>query len=417
MLKQRLIDNYLHQPLARKAAIICTAICLGTAIILLIANAGTDRRLIQHSSQLLGDSLTRQLALEASNPLVQGDKLSLQSLLNKLVESPLIIHGVIFDASNQAIVEAGPQQSQGQSLSAQVTFQDSIAGYVVVTMDTSPLQAIAATHSRQLLLLALLLCTAGYGLSLLAGNYLSAILNDLRVIAGTSSRPRGAHSQTRYPGSDELQQLARQIIAGPTPPLPTSTAPATAPGCAAVIIRLSDIDALMEQQTPSKQRLLATLERQIAMVCQLYNGRISAFGHDGICLLFAADNQENSYPFKALCSALLLLEWLQSSQWNLAAGMAYDPELVCSEDNSSLQQQLQRQQLLQTAAALATTDQQLLIPEALCQHDSIVSRVLAKPLDNSPEADCSVVRIEQLAAPYSALLGKQLSSLKAQLDC
>ena len=100
MLKNRLVEKFQTLSIPSKAALTASCCCLLTALIIIIANHYETKDLISQSGQLHGESLVRQLARDARNPLVQSDKLSLQAILNRLVESPVIIRGTIYDLEN-----------------------------------------------------------------------------------------------------------------------------------------------------------------------------------------------------------------------------------------------------------------------------------------------------------------------------
>lgn len=416
MVKQRITEHFLQLPLARKAALICAVICATSALLLIMANYQGGRELIRHSSQLFGDSLARQLAVEASNPLVQSDRLSLQSLLNKLIESPLVVHGVIYDVGNRPLVEAGNATFQGQSLSASITFQDSIAGYAVITLDTSPLQQRASALGWRLLLLALLLSAGGYAVSWWPARYVSAALNDLAVIAAMPAHKRHPNTRINYSGHDELQHLARQLLTGPGQHAAPS--PAASPGATVVAIRLDNLAALQQANSePQWRDWLQTLQRQLTMIGQLYGGQLIINRSDSFCLVFSADDREHNDPFKALCSGHLLMQWQQAGPLVLAAGLIQQMPSTDQRHNNDLSQQLAAQSLFEQARALACCEGRLVLADSLYQHASIHGRVIVSPLPESAEVpESSGHQLDTLKAPYDGLLAHQLESLQTQLN-
>jgi uncharacterized membrane protein affecting hemolysin expression len=417
MLKQRLTNALLQLPLAQKAALLSSALCFCASVILILASLQSDRQLILHSSQLLGDSLARQLASDASNPLVKGDKLSLQALLNKLIKSPLIASGAIYDVANRPLAAAGRATDDGQSLSASITFQDSIAGYAVITLDTAPLQQHASTLGWQLVLLALLLSGLCYVLSLLPARYLSNFINDLAAIASVADSKRKRNTRISYQGQDELQQLAKQLISGPAAATPIQTDKPHSQGRAVLAFRIVNLAELQQQQTaPALQQLLIDFEQRLKLISQLYNGVLSIHSSDSLCLSFDAMDEEHSYPFRALCCGYLIMQWQPQLALLLRAGLAMDSELDSS--NSSLQQQLQAQALAARALAVATTDQQLLAEPQIYQHSSVKPRLSAKLGSDQQDGtdDNSGPRlIDTLTPSYQSVLQQQLSSLQAKL--
>jgi uncharacterized membrane protein affecting hemolysin expression len=422
MLKQRLINILLQLPLAQKAALLSSTLCFCASIILILASFQSDRQLILHSSQLLGDSLARQLASDASNPLVQGDKLSLQSLLNKIIKSPIIVSGAIYDVANRPLAAAGREPEDGQSLSASITFQDSIAGYAVITLDTTPLQQYASALGWQLVLLALLLSGLCYVLSLQPARYVSRLINDLAAIASLPAGKRSRNTRISYQGHDELQQLAKQLIAEPAAILaPNPPGKLRSQGRAVLAFHIVNLAELQQQHTtPELQQLFLDFEQRLKLISQLYNGVLSTHSSDSLCLSFDAIDDEDSYPFRALCCGYLMLQWQPQLPLLLRAGLALDNELDHG-NSSSLQQQLQTQTVIARALAVATLDQQLVAEQQLYQHSSVKPRLSCsannkQPPDNGATSTDGSRVIDALTPPYQTVLQQQLNSLQTKLQ-
>jgi uncharacterized membrane protein affecting hemolysin expression len=428
MLKLRLINKFLHLPLAQKAALLCSVLCLCSSIIIILASFQNNRQLIQQSSELFGDSLIKQFAIDASNPLVQGDKLSLQSLLEKMVKSPLIMSGTIYDVANRPLAEAGTEQAKGQSISASITFQDSIAGYAVITLDTKPLEKHSGLLGWELLLLALLLSALAYVLSLLPTRYISTIINDLSAIASIPAAKRSPNTQIQYPGNDEIKTLAKQLINGPNHAGDQNidqgfhdSRPSI--GCAVVSFNLVNIEQLRGQLSPVElQQLLASIGRQLSMISQLYGGEISTNSSSNLSISFKAarDQEQDNYPFRALCSGYLMMLWQQHQPVEvlLQAGLAMDSQLLTVSNTSDINHQLQAQALIEQASSLACLDHQLVVESQLCQHQSVNSCVLttAIKLPEQEHNSAEAMVVEELSANYEKVLRQQLNALQAELN-
>ena len=415
-LKNQLISQFLQLPIARKAGLISAACSFFAAVVLILAGHQGDRQLIQHSSQLFGESLVQQLARDASNPLVQGDKLSLQSILNKLVESPIVLKGAIYDVANRPIAEAGQQQKDGQTLSASITFQDSIAGYALITIDATPLQQQAQQLGWQLVLLALLLAAVSYFLSFLPARFASSILKDLQVIASSPNQQKG-HRQIAYRGEDELKQLAQIIISGPAINHTKATSQAapknlTHSGQSLLVIKLDNLETLREQRSEQLvAKHLSVFKQQLEMICNLYEGEISIIRSDSFCIRFTANDDQDNYPFRALCCGYLMMQWARQEQMlTLRAGLSQQQH-TASSNLSTLNQQLAEQGLIEQALDLALADQELIVDASTYQHASVHTRVQTRPLHEAQEQN-DIMVIEQLAEPYQTLLKGQLESLK-----
>ncbi len=410
MIKRRLLPFFLQLPIARKIALV-TALCsLLAAISLITASYQGTRQLIQHSSELFGLSLVEQLARDASNPLVKNDKLSLQALLHKLIQSPLVVRVAIYNVENQPVAEAGQQNIDGRALSASITFQDSIAGYAVLTLNTSTLQHQAFKLAWQLVFLALLLAMLAYFISLLPARYFSTALEDLRVLASTPPARRKANTQIGYAGKDELRALADTLIAGGSPTDSHHQSPGSNNG-ALLFIQIHNlmIDSEQAQAVESLTASLQSMQQQLAMICKLYDGELNIERQQGFSLRFSDKDNENSYPFRAICAGQLMMEW----QINQQSSLRFSAGLVLNQSNrEALAQDWQRafihQQTINKAVRLAEQGDGLCVSTEVYQHSSVHSRVLAEELQ--PQ----IFRIDGLTTRYSELLDHQLKALQAQ---
>ncbi|MGK0499380.1 MAG: putative membrane protein affecting hemolysin expression [Oceanicoccus sp.] len=419
LFKQHILDKFLGLTLANKAAFTCATLSLLTSTILVIASLQTDRQLIRQSAELFGDSIVKQLARDASNPLVQGDKLSLQSLLNKLVESPIVLRSSIYDLENNSIAAAGVRNSKGLSLSASITFQDSIAGYAVITLDSTPLQQQASAYTRQLALLALLLAAACFVLGRIPGQFFGALLMDLAAICGIEKPQQRANSRINYRGRDELQYLAKQLIKGPAQ---QAEQRAKQPKHRAIlVVKVSNI-ADLQQRFNSAQgnQLLQNLQQRLQLICKLYEGQLDVYSSDSFCLQFYAgdnsDSQNNNtgktqqstedHPFRAICAGLLIKEWAQSMPIRLASGLSLFTDKR-GDDHNDLARKLALQIAIENSASLASDSNQLQAASTVGDHHSIKQRI-----EYRPQAEASEIIIDRLLAPYSTLLNRQLQALQ-----
>ncbi len=409
-----LISQFLHLPIARKIAWVCATGSLMACLILILASHQGDRQLIERSSQLFGDSLAQQLARDASNPLVQGDKLSLQSILNKLVASPIVLRGAIYDVENRPIAEAGQQQAEGQSLSASITFQDSIAGYAVITLDASPLLQQANNTRWQLVLLAILLAACCYLSALFPARTFSAVLMDLAELIRTPKSQRTPNRQIAYPGKDELQQLASIILSLPPPPEPSKTPPSSVLSPAILMIELVNLKTLQDDQSPQQlSKILANFKQQLEMICRLYEGELSVSRSNSFCIHFNPADDESNYPFRALCSGYLITHWMKGQTLlTVRVGLALDP--LSGKHSSEIDRALAQQATTEQALEIAI-EGKLVINSTIYNHASVGNRVLSS-ITNAEAVVTSSRIVETLLEPYGALLERQLETLKAQIN-
>lgn len=398
-------DKFLALPLAQKAAALAALFSVIATLVLILASHQGLGQLIHQSSELFGESLVQQLSRDASSPLVQGDKLSLQSLLNEFVESPLVAHGTIYDVENRPIAEAGKPMN-GQDLSASITFQDSIAGYAVVTFDTRQLQRRALSQSWQQVALALLLAALVYVLALYPGRQLSAIVNDLILIAGTPTKRRRANTQVAYHGDDELRELARVLLSGPV----ESSSLTPNRDYALLVIDITNLPSL--QVNLGQQALahaLQSLQRQLKTICRLYDGELEASRSHCFSACFCANDDDSNYPFRALCSAFLIEQSLADGE------LPFDiRQAVVTNDStlSKLEPVTGKQRTIEQGLLLASAlSDGIAVSERVYQHRSVEHRVQAIPLDNSLTAD-GTVRVSSLDSTYQQLLDRQFHTLR-----
>jgi uncharacterized membrane protein affecting hemolysin expression len=407
-------NTLLRLPIAQKIAFAVAILSLLTAAIIITTNFWGERQLIQQSSELFGNSLIQQLANEASNPLVQNDHLSLQSLLKELVASPIVLGAVIYDIENNAAAEAG-EIRRGRSISASITFQDSIAGYVVITIDTTPLQQKINRNTQQLIALAILLAMLCYVFSLIIARYMSSALNDLRVIAATTPSKRHNNSGIAYQGDDEIQQLAQQIINGPNPYHSEQAEVTTKHSEQAILILTTKVNnqtqTLNSESSKDLNHFTASLvhaQKQLKTICKLYDGDIQINRSGGLCISFRAKSEGDNFLFRALCTGLLSINYLaQQNISQLSASLVTQPEAISYHSfEGKFEHLLEQQRLIDHAFELANVGQHLVMDRSLYYHHAIKDKVKIKSQEHH-----NMVVVEALQEPYNALLQQQLSNL------
>lgn len=412
-----MFTRFLTMPLAKKSALICALCCLTGCLILSLASYQSQRQLIANSAELLGQNFAQKLAGDASTPLVQGDKISLQSLLNDLVKSPAIVHSAIYDVANKAIAEAGAphRSSTDRAFSASISFQDSLAGYAVININPELLRGDARSSLWQLLTLGLLLAALAYWVGLAPARYVVAAIDDLTTIAGKPLRP-GSSVHIAYRGRDELYRLAGQILTGPK--LEEKTLPALAPrdDYALLHFDINNLPTLQQQRSQqSVRRLLDRCHRQLLTLGKLYDGELAIDNSNSFTLTFYPNNEQH-YSLRALCSAYLLSQLFSDSGPNkpmqVGIGVLLDHR---SQTQDSLSYQLSMRHSVErgrqlSAQANSINPATLVADNSLWQHPSVQQLVVAQALD----PHCA--SIDALQNPYRDLLDQQLATLRSQLS-
>lgn len=394
-----MLKNFLQWPLAKKIALPAAALCFLSSSLLVLFSYYGHLQLIDQSTEAFGENLIQQLSRDASNPLVQDDKLSLQSLLNELVEGPMVVSSTIYDIENRPIAEAGTLIG-GHSFSASITFQDSIAGYAVITLDNSALQRQASLNSWKLISLAALLAALVYILGSLSAKQLSIILNDLAQVAKTPSmRRKSAH--IAYPGDDEILQLARAISLSATTEPANQHVPIYHQPCAIASIEFNNLGTL--NPSPAINQL-GNFRHQLGMICRLYQGQLSISRSNCFSLIFYADNNSSNYPFRALCCALLIDQWVSKEYPSLSLKIGLGLQNAgCGNDIAT--ELAHHQQIEQNLLMTSQITSGLITSNELCQQGSVNTKIISTPQTNNTAV------IEGLRNPYAELLDKQYETL------
>ena len=123
---------------------------------------------IETRTEHYGQSLSNLAAAQARQFLLNNDLISLQVMLEELVEKPDVIETVVFDVENQRLVEAGNSSSHtdyGTAYTAPITLDNSLAGYVQVTIGD---QQLMASHNSLWFTAILVILAAALALQLIS---------------------------------------------------------------------------------------------------------------------------------------------------------------------------------------------------------------------------------------------------------
>ena len=364
----------------------------------------SQQRLAEDNLEHIGQHLSQQLASGATSSLVQGDKLSLQSQLMQLINNPLITRAAVYDVANQPIAEAGEGEA-GSSFTASITYHDSMAGYVLVTLDPSTITAKSRKLSWQLTGLALLISTLVYLLTLPLGRRISRLIKKLDQLIRAHNYPANTIGIDRlYAGQDELKQLVNRVLTGP-----------------AAIQKHSDQGvAVVHIQTHGQQPVLSRFVQQLNVICKLYDGELQLSRPGGISLLFKQTREDPQYPFHAICCAYLvhrlMSEQLSDEQANLEQQPSIYFGMGLAMDEHPSDSLFAEQKLIEQALQIAQRHLDGIVGgQAIFDHHSVAHRVRSDDIEKQYSEDVWRV-FEGFNDPYEALLARQLNSLEEQLS-
>ncbi len=366
-------------PLFRRSSWLplCTGLLLG-----MLASAYLQVRhqqtILSEQDQHYGEALASLAARQAVDATLNHDLVSLQVILRDIAENPRIENVTIHDVENRLLVQAGSTPNlnadpDALNFSAPITFHNSVAGYVTLSLETKDVKPLAtSTLSLGLCALIVLLLIA---------------LKDKQKPQTTTAKPGGGIPIANLKPMMEDMPARKHTVE--------------------LCLYINNLATLRRQlSSPLLKQLLDTLEQQIKGVCALYKGQLqpgSPSSHN-LCIHFRNTDAAIS-SFNALCSAKLLQRLSASSgniQLQLSATIApHHEQASLLEHLSAHQRQQDRDSLL---ASQPTGS--VLVAQSLSEQGDLKERIEAQPLSEQ------WLHVQQLQAPYADLLNKQFTQLK-----
>ncbi len=331
-----------------------------------------------------GNATARALAELAVEPLLQQDRLHLGVIGNRMAELDTVTGVASYSPDNELLASTG--SLDGARFSQPVTLDDSLVGYVRVSVDPAAFHAVSRWR---------------YPLLALAG-----LLLPFAIGAGFA-----------------LARAAREGRLGPaaTPAVDDSGPEETAPPPPAGDVRhyLLAVNLYNQLTLPADQRefeLSLCLELAEA-VADVYQGQVVTL--PGIGVLLDLDHTDDpDRPFQILCAAFLLLRLLQEEapfgRYRLGLHvleqpaeetLALDHEAVA---DAALLSALARDGTVAASASLAV----LLDNTARLRSRPLVNPLLDELATSGP--NCRLVT--DLESPFSELVFRQSEQLQAQRE-
>lgn len=304
-------------------------------------------------------------------------------MLSELIEQAPMQQATIYDLHNQAIVQAG-ETGPGFDYSASITFQDSIAGYAVITVSSASM-AGPGILAWQLLMLSMILTGFVYASALPLARY-------------TTKPTRQPDADTRFAEVPAGRNIGHGQAAISTPVVKDQLAITDRALLHINITQPLDSTAMGQRHEQAAQ----WLKTQLVDICRLYEGQLRSHGAN--CFVAAFYNtDEDNYPFRALCGASLTKQLLdEQTVLQCELGLTLDRQ----QDNIS---DSHEQEVIDTAADRARKSPgQLVSGPDFIEHHSIKDRVETRLIDPS------TIVISAIKQPYHSLLERQLSTLKLQ---
>lgn len=365
-----------------------------TTLICLLISASLLQQ--QHHQRLeirtdqYGNALASLAASQATEATMNHDLVSLQVTVSEIARNPDILSVTVHDVENRLLVQAGDSPNAGdyanrdhQSYTSPVTLQDSIAGYVTVTIDTQTLYE----QFDDTWLMALL------GLA-------GAIL-----VLSIINQRQAPDDEIDTDGSPQTVQSEQ-----PDEPAPTPRSSGTDQEDY-VTLKFCCLNwpSLKQQLSATlRQQLFDDLQGHLSGINALYSGRITLADHETLELEFHGDEIGNT-TFRAICAAQLLFTLLQNGsagiQLHYAAAVYHSRKGTAL--NLYLDQAKTRQRLMNTL--LAQTNHGLLLDSQTCATSQLLQRLQT----GEDLVDGQWIAVEGLRPSYQGLLDKQAKQLQS----
>jgi uncharacterized membrane protein affecting hemolysin expression len=342
-----------------------------------------NKQLLLDNTSHYGNIIATQLAQNARDAVIQQDKISLQAMLSELAEQAPMQQATIYDLHNQAIAQAG-ETGPGFDYSASITFQDSIAGYAVITISSASM-AGPGTLAWQLLMLSMILTGFVYASALPLAKY-------------TTKSTRQPDADTTFAEIPADNEIAHSRAALSTQVVEDQLAMTDRALLHITITNPLDSTAMGQRHEQAAQ----WLKTQLVDICRLYEGQLSSPGANCFVATFYNTDEDN-YPFRALCGASLTMQLLcEQTLLQCELGLTLDRQQNSIGDSHE-------QEVIDSVANLARQSPgQLVSGPDFIEHHSIKDRVETQLINPG------TIVISAIKQPYNSLLDRQLCTLKLQ---
>lgn len=423
---QTLKQHFLALGLQQKLLLPTIALLAVTGSCFLLALSFYLEANVQRQSDRLGHSLAQQLAEQSRQSLVQNDSVSLQVLINTLMENnPEVDQVVVFNHQHQTEIKSNDaarlNDTSGDlpgSYRREITMAGTKLGAVEVTINgailRNGLQPIFSLALFSWISFSILLCT---GLNFLGGN-LGKRLNTM-----SSALPSSTPVQTQ----DELSRLEAMLKPLLVRPDHSHEQNKTASALVLTVCAKNLPDLKNQLTHASYRRLIRDFDAAVNATAKLFEASRSAGSRD--CLHLTLDSGADALGAvnRAVCCFAALSALLQTRVAGGANGgpslsavlkpIKPDPSLSQFEQEQFYQRALSAAEATVTEAAKA----QLLVADTLVEAPSDTA---VKPGGGSKsgctfyydkQASSNLLRFTSLQDEQQIMLEQQLAFIRSQL--
>ncbi|MBV1882021.1 MAG: HAMP domain-containing protein [Pseudomonadales bacterium] len=306
--------------------------------------------LLLELSDTFGQTLSTQTANSAAELVLAEDLLSLNVIVTKVAEAPMISRATIYDADWKVLVQSGEDDIEGlpfeplESSSSEqgiyispITFQDVQAGYALVVLDKQIITSRIQESLQWMAIATLSILAISILVALVLGKH---ITDPVKMLTAALSEIREGHLDYRIEeerfdelgglidgfnemaqGLKERQQMretfnryvapniADNILANlDTPSIATEYVNASV-----LFVDIVGFTQMCEGLEPEAVGdLLNTYYHYTLEASTFYNGTVDKFIGDGAMILFGTPEEDPEHAFHAICCAQLFLGLVDS---------------------------------------------------------------------------------------------------------
>lgn len=389
----------------------------------------------ERSISRFGTTLARQLAQSSVDALVRGDLVSLRAQLEKITDVEHVLDATVYDINDQVLAEAGEPPAQLpesaiRAFPAMITFQDSIAGKVVVRVNASP------TLRQKNWLYGYLVCSLllALGLTILVSKALEKkalqhyeeLVDQLnRVLSSTSTLPPITEAVPRWPAVisslasinlhiQDLEQLTPSLNLRPDPKYMYKP---TEGSYAELMIECCNLEQLQKQLHHRElHKLLDNFEEQLTKASKLYNANHVSTPGNHVLLRFLV-NDVNDASLQAICCAVLVSGLLDANPAESTMSVTLDLRYVVrwhAHDDRPLPELVRNHLLVAEHNEMLQLSRmakrgEIIVTKGIKQSPAVAEHV---KLDlASDDADSDYYRVQRISDGYQRLLEQQITQL------
>lgn len=300
----------LNLPLALKTALIVTLLCLLASLLTLGIALKTSDNLLRESSHRYLQELSQQLANQLRVPMLEDDRIGLQTQLRDFTRQGFYAHATVHDDQGRLLAEMGAAQRQLWSALATISAQGEPLGVVELSVDPALLRNEITLLGVILLALSLVIAAIVFALISTPMGRIAQWLQNARALM---DNPLAERQRCEYPANDELGSLL-QSIHDRRMPLPPEEHHS---GVKMLMLQVHwrRQEALRSSWDAARyQQLLKENYARAAALAHVYNAEYKVLRGDGLTLLWRVGMNEAEALFHSLCAAWLLEQFGESLQ-------------------------------------------------------------------------------------------------------